>query len=49
MNNIFSHILDQCPVSALAMIDDLPQVDGEGCIACFCCQEMCPEQVIRLS
>jgi len=41
--------IDQCPVSALAMVDDLPQVDAEKCIACFCCQEVCPEKAIRLS
>ncbi len=41
--------IDQCPVSALSMIDSLPVVDSEQCIACFCCQEMCPEKAIKLS
>ncbi|MBN1254609.1 MAG: DUF362 domain-containing protein [Deltaproteobacteria bacterium] len=38
----------QCPVSALSMTDDLPQVDASTCIACFCCQEICPEKAITL-
>ncbi len=40
--------IDQCPVSALSMIDNLPQVDADKCITCFCCQEMCPEKAIAL-
>jgi len=41
--------VDQCPVSALSMHDNLPRVDAERCIACFCCQEMCPDKAIALS
>ena len=33
---------------ALSMDDHLPQVDADKCIACFCCQEMCPEKAITL-
>ena len=40
--------IDQCPVSALSMVNDLPIVDPERCITCFCCQEMCPEMAIKL-
>ncbi|MCJ7774527.1 MAG: DUF362 domain-containing protein, partial [Desulfobacterales bacterium] len=40
--------VEQCPVSALSMIDDLPEVDPDICIACFCCQEICPEKAITL-
>jgi uncharacterized Fe-S center protein len=40
--------IEQCPVSALSMQDDLPRVDADICIACFCCQEICPEQAIAL-
>ncbi|MCA1906157.1 MAG: DUF362 domain-containing protein [Desulfarculus sp.] len=40
--------VDQCPVGALALVDDLPRVDPERCITCFCCQEMCPEKAISL-
>jgi len=40
--------VDQCPVSALAMLDDLPVVEADTCITCFCCQEMCPEKALTL-
>jgi uncharacterized protein (DUF362 family)/NAD-dependent dihydropyrimidine dehydrogenase PreA subunit len=40
--------IEQCPVSALSMSDNLPQVDPEICITCFCCQEICPEKAITL-
>ena len=40
--------VDQCPVTALSMNDDLPQVDPDACIICFCCQEICPEKAITL-
>jgi uncharacterized protein (DUF362 family)/NAD-dependent dihydropyrimidine dehydrogenase PreA subunit len=40
--------IDQCPVSALSMQEDLPQVDADTCITCFCCQEICPEKAITL-
>ena len=40
--------VDQCPVSALTLEDDVPVVDPEVCIACFCCQEICPEKAITL-
>jgi uncharacterized protein (DUF362 family)/Pyruvate/2-oxoacid:ferredoxin oxidoreductase delta subunit len=41
--------IEQCPVAALSMQDDLPQVDADACISCFCCQEICPEKAITLS
>lgn len=40
--------LEQCPVSALSMVNDLPVVDPEACITCFCCQEICPEKAMAL-
>ena len=40
--------IEQCPVSALSMQDDLPIVNPETCITCFCCQEICPEKAIAL-
>ncbi len=40
--------VDQCPVEALSMVDDIPEADVETCITCFCCQEICPEQAIVL-
>jgi len=30
------------------MDEDIPQVDADTCITCFCCQEMCPEKAIAL-
>jgi len=40
--------IDQCPVSALSMDEDLPRVDADTCITCFCCQEICPEKAMVL-
>ena len=40
--------VEQCPVSALSMGDDIPVVDQNVCITCFCCQEICPEKAITL-
>jgi len=40
--------VEQCPVSALSMSDQLPQVDATLCITCFCCQEICPEKAMTL-
>ena len=55
-NPVFVQVLGMCPmlavtnsaVNALAMEGDLPVVEADTCIACFCCQEMCPEQAIKL-
>jgi uncharacterized protein (DUF362 family)/Pyruvate/2-oxoacid:ferredoxin oxidoreductase delta subunit len=40
--------IEQCPVSALFMDENIPKVDADTCITCFCCQEMCPEKAISL-
>ncbi len=40
--------IDQCPVSALSMGEQIPEVAAETCITCFCCQEICPEKAISL-
>jgi len=40
--------IDQCPVSALVMENDLPVADADICITCFCCQEICPEKAMSL-
>lgn len=38
-----------CPVEAIAMgADRRPRFDYDTCIRCYCCQELCPEQVIDL-
>jgi uncharacterized protein (DUF362 family)/NAD-dependent dihydropyrimidine dehydrogenase PreA subunit len=41
--------IDQCPVGALSIPEDLPVVDADTCITCFCCQEVCPEKAIALA
>jgi uncharacterized protein (DUF362 family)/NAD-dependent dihydropyrimidine dehydrogenase PreA subunit len=41
--------VDQCPVSALTMENNIPVVDEPTCIACFCCQEICPEKAMSLN
>jgi ferredoxin len=41
--------VEQCPVGALSMPEDLPVVDADTCITCFCCQEICPEKAIALA
>jgi formate hydrogenlyase subunit 6/NADH:ubiquinone oxidoreductase subunit I len=28
---------------------DLPVVDADTCITCFCCQEVCPEKAMTLT
>jgi uncharacterized protein (DUF362 family)/NAD-dependent dihydropyrimidine dehydrogenase PreA subunit len=40
--------VDQCPVSALSMGEQVPAADPNICITCFCCQEICPEKAIML-
>lgn len=40
--------VEQCPVSALSLVEHLPRVDPDLCITCFCCQEMCSEKAIAL-
>ena len=40
--------IDQCPVSALSMGEQFPEVEADTCITCFCCQETCPEKAISL-
>jgi uncharacterized protein (DUF362 family)/Pyruvate/2-oxoacid:ferredoxin oxidoreductase delta subunit len=41
--------VNQCPVSALSIVDGIPQVATTTCISCFCCQEICPEKAITLT
>lgn len=40
--------VDHCPVSALFMNGDVPEVTPDKCITCFCCQEICPVKAITL-
>lgn len=41
--------VDNCPPKALAMNKQgRPIVDLQSCIRCFCCQELCPHQAVKL-
>jgi ferredoxin len=40
--------VEQCPMGALDLDQCYAVADRERCIACFCCQEMCPEKAIAL-
>lgn len=35
-----------CPVEAVIMAEDIPEVEAEKCISCFCCAEACPRGAI---
>ena len=37
-----------CPVAAIEMVEQRPSFDYDKCIRCYCCQELCPPQVIGL-
>lgn len=37
-----------CPVDAIVVGDQGPTFDHATCIRCYCCQELCPPQVIGL-
>ena len=39
---------DICPVDAVTMVDDLPQVDQNWCIGCGVCAIACPADVIEI-
>jgi Fe-S-cluster-containing hydrogenase component 2 len=38
-----------CPVKAIKVGSDGPVFDTSLCIRCYCCQELCPPQVIGLT
>lgn len=41
--------VNNCPPKALTMHETQgPIVDLEACIRCFCCQELCPHQAVKL-
>ena len=33
---------EECPVSAIAMVDGLPSVNADACVGCGLCSEACP-------
>lgn len=37
-----------CPVDALLMTEAGPVADGEACVECLCCHEVCPENAVRV-
>lgn len=37
-----------CPAKAIHIEDDILQFDYAACIRCYCCQEMCPHDAIRV-
>ncbi len=41
--------IEHCPVTALEMGIEMPVVNVDTCITCFCCQEICPEKAMILS
>jgi len=40
---------DICPVDAVAMVEDKPEVDQDWCIGCGVCAVSCPAEVISLN
>ena len=40
--------IKSCPVGALRMESDVPSVDKNECIYCYCCQEICPNDAVIL-
>lgn len=39
---------DICPVDAVNMVDELPDVDQDWCIGCGVCAVSCPAEVISI-
>jgi len=37
-----------CPPQTIAKVGDRARIDAAGCIYCYCCHELCPEQAIDL-
>lgn len=37
-----------CPAKAITIVNNKARVDQSKCIRCFCCQELCPFDAIRL-
>lgn len=37
-----------CPPQAMKIVDGRVRIDDAKCIRCYCCQELCPENAVRL-
>lgn len=37
-----------CPPKVITMVDNFPEVELDGCIRCFCCQELCPYDAVEI-
>ncbi|MCJ7616584.1 MAG: DUF362 domain-containing protein, partial [Desulfobacterales bacterium] len=40
--------VETCPVNALTMTDEGPEVDDKKCILCLCCHEVCLSDAIKI-
>jgi len=40
--------ISNCPAQTIVKVDDRAHIDPAGCIYCYCCHELCPEQAIDL-
>jgi len=39
--------VEECPVSAMSMVNDTARIDDEECIRCGRCHDVCPEEAVR--
>jgi len=39
--------VDECPGGAIAMIDDVAEIDMSGCIRCGVCHDLCPVDAVK--
>ena len=40
--------VDNCPVRTISQVEGVARINLSGCIRCYCCHELCPEQAIVL-
>lgn len=39
--------VEECPVDAIAMVDDVARINEEECIRCGHCHDVCPQEAVR--
>ncbi|MBN1675167.1 MAG: 4Fe-4S binding protein [Kiritimatiellae bacterium] len=39
--------VSECPVQAIAMNEDVAQIDDQACIRCGKCHDICPQEAVR--